>query len=63
VVIYQEARHEPASDRTDNLERLASTPFLRRRPVRRSPFERLAMRPWRIERFVGVATDPGDAPR
>ena len=51
VVAYQQARHERASDRTDNLERLAAAPFLRRQSIRMSPLERLAMLPWRIERF------------
>ena len=50
-VVYQEARHEPASDRTANLRLLAEAPFLQRRPLSLPLLERLALRPWRIEVF------------
>ena len=51
VLLYQEARHEFASDRTQNLRLIAESPALRRVNLDLSVMERLVLLPWRIRRF------------
>ena len=53
-LIYQEARHEPASDRTENLDLLAEASWLRKRPNGMRLVDRAALITYRVQTFEAI---------